>query len=96
MNRDQLVKSLSSHRKEIEAFGVKSLAIFGSIARGEAGPDSDIDILVEFQGKATFSQYMKLKFFLQDMLGYSIDLVTPKALKPRLKPYIERDAIYVT
>ena len=96
MERDQLVKNLSSHRKEIEAFGVKSLAIFGSIARGEAGPDSDIDILVEFQGKATFSQYMKLKIFLQDMLGYSIDLVTPKALKPRLKPHIERDAIYVT
>lgn len=96
MERDQLIKNLSSHRKEIENFGVKSLAIFGSIARDEAGPGSDIDILVEFQRKATFSQYMKLKFFLQDMLGYSVDLVTPKALKPRLRPYIEKEAIYVT
>ncbi len=96
MQRDQLIKNLCSHRKEIEDFGVKSLAIFGSIARDEAGPDSDIDILVEFQGKATFSQYIKLKFFLQDILGYSIDLVMPKALKPRLRPYIEMDAIYVT
>ncbi len=96
MERDQLIKNLSLHRKEIENFGVKSLAIFGSIARDEAGPGSDIDILVEFQKKATLSQYMKLKFFLQDMLGSSVDLVTPKALKPRLRPYIEKEAIYVT
>ena len=96
MERDQLVKNLALHKKEIENFGVKSLAIFGSVARDEAGPGSDIDILMEFRGKTTFRQYMNLKFYYQDMLGYTIDLVTPKALKPQLRPLIEKEAIYVT
>ena len=96
MKRDELVQFITKHRKEIDAFGVKSLALFGSIARDEARSTSDIDILVEFQGTATFGQYMKLKFFLEDRLACSVDLVTPKALKPRLRPYIEKEAFYVT
>ena len=96
MKRDELIEIISTHRKEIDAFGVKSLAIFGSMARDEFRSTSDIDILVEFQGTATFSQYMKLKFFLEDVFGCSVDLVTPKALKPRVKPYIEKEALYVT
>jgi len=96
MKRDELLRLIATHRKEIDAFGVKSLAVFGSIARDEARSTSDIDILVEFHGKATFKQYMRLKFFLQDLLGCSVDLVTPKALKPRLRPYIEKEAVYVT
>ena len=75
---------------------MKSLAVFGSVARGEAGPDSDVDILVEFEGRATFDRYMGLKFFLEDLLGRRVDLVTRKALKPRMRPYVEREAIYVT
>ena len=75
---------------------MKSLAVFGSVARGEAGPESDVDILVEFEGRATFDRYMGLKFFLEDLLGRRADLVTRKALKPRLRPYVEREAIYVT
>jgi len=96
MKRDELIEIISTHRKEIDAFGVKSLALFGSMARDEFRSTSDIDILVEFQGTATFSQYMKLKFFLEDAFGCSVDLVTPKALKPRVKPYIEKEALYVT
>ncbi|RLB89437.1 MAG: DNA polymerase subunit beta [Deltaproteobacteria bacterium] len=96
MKRDELQRLIATHRKEIDAFGVKSLAVFGSIARDEARSTSDIDILVEFHGKATFKQYMRLKFFLQDLLGCSVDLVTPKALKPRMRPYIEKEAVYVT
>ncbi len=96
MKRDEIPKVIASHRMELNSFGVKSLAIFGSIARNEARSGSDVDILVEFQGKPTFNQYMKLKFFLQDMLGRPVDLVTAKALKPRLRPYIEKEALYVT
>ena len=70
--------------------------LFGSIARDEVRSTSDIDILMEFQGTATFGQNMKLKFFLEDRLACSVDLVTPKALKPRVKPYIEKEALYVT
>ncbi|HDH87245.1 MAG TPA: DNA polymerase subunit beta [Desulfobacteraceae bacterium] len=96
MKQNKVLKIVSSHRKDLEAFNVKSIAIFGSMARGEAVADSDIDILVEFRGKATFKQYISLKFFLQDLLGCSVDLVTPKALKPRLRPYVEKEAVYVT
>ena len=95
MNRDEILKCLAEHREELTNLGVKSLALFGSAARGEAGPDSDLDFLVEFEGSATFDQYMNLKFFLEELLGRPVDLVTHKALKPRLRPYIEKEAVYV-
>ncbi len=97
VNKDTILKKLHAHREELATrFGVKVLALFGSVARGEAQPDSDVDILVEFQGPATFDSYMDLKFFLEDLLGCKVDLVTRKALKPHLKPYVEREAIYVS
>jgi len=97
MKRNEILKTLRAHRDELrQRFGVKSLAVFGSVARGEARPDSDVDILVEFEGRATFDRYMGLKFFLEDLLGRRVDLVTRKALKPRLRPYVEQEAIYVT
>ena len=97
MNKNEILEILRAHRDELrKRFGVKSLAVFGSVARGEAGPDSDVDILVEFEGRATFDRYMGLKFFLEDLLGRRVDLVTRKALKPRMRPYVEREAIHVT
>ncbi len=97
MDKEEILKRLRRHRKELIArFGVKSLAVFGSVARGEAAVGSDVDILVEFSGPATFDDYMDLKFFLEDLLGCKVDLVTQKALKPRLRPYVAKDAIYVT
>lgn len=97
MKKEEILRLLRGHLDELrQRFGVKSLAIFGSVARGEAGPDSDIDILVEFEGPATFDRYMGLKFFLEDLLGRRVDLVTKRALKTRLRPYVEREAIYVT
>ena len=97
MKNTEIIRLLRQHRDELrKQFGVKSLAVFGSVARGEAGPDSDVDILVEFEGRATFDRYMGLKFFLEDLLGRRVDLVTRKALKPRMRPYVEREAIYVT
>jgi len=97
LNKNEILETLRAHRDELrKRFGVKSLAVFGSVARGEARPDSDVDILVEFEGRATFDRYMGLKFFLEDLLGRRVDLVTRKALKPRMRPYVEREAIYVT
>jgi len=97
MKNTEIIQLLRQHRDELrKRFGVKSLAVFGSVARGEAGPKSDVDILVEFEGRATFDRYMGLKFFLEDLLGRRVDLVTRKALKPRMRPFVEREAIYVT
>jgi predicted nucleotidyltransferase len=76
-------------------FSVKGLSVFGSVARNEAGRRSDIDVLVEFKGKATFDLFMDLKFYLEDLLGTSVDLVTDKALRPEIRKAIEREKINV-
>jgi uncharacterized protein len=73
-------------------FGVRELAVFGSVARGEASDASDLDVLVDFVGPATFDGFMGLKFFLEDTLGVKVDLVTRAALKPRLRARIEAEA----
>jgi len=96
MRRDKVLQILAEHRDELKKFGVRSLALFGSIARGEDRPGSDVDILVEFEGPATFDRYMELKFFLEELLGCRVDLVTRKALKPRLRSYVEKEVIYVS
>lgn len=95
MKREEILERLAARRADLASFGVKSLALFGSVARGEVRPESDLDILVEFAGPATFDGYMELKFFLEELLGCSVDLVTQKALKPRLRPYVEQEALYV-
>ena len=96
MSKDKVLKLIRSHKKKLNSFNVKSLALFGSAAREESSALSDVDILVEFQDKATFDQYMKLKFFLEDILGCPVDLVTRKALKPRIRDSVEREALHVT
>jgi predicted nucleotidyltransferase len=96
MTRAETVALLSRHKPEMQRrFGVRSLALFGFRAREDAGPDSDIDILVEFDGAATSARYFGLQFFLEDLLGAPVDLVTTKALRPQLRPFIERDAVHV-
>ncbi|SRR5260370_1068480 len=96
MSLDEVLKFLSSHRQELEErFGVCSLALFGSVARDEAGPESDVDLLVKFKETPGLAQYMGLKFWLEDGLGRRVDLVMDKALKPWARPQVEAEAIYV-
>ncbi len=96
MNRDEILKLMQAHKAELaRRYGVTTLALFGSRVRDAAGPDSDIDILVSFDGPATSKRYFGVQFYLEDLLGHSVDLVTEKALRHELKPYIEREAVYV-
>ncbi len=90
--RDQVLETISSHADELRRLGAKNLAIFGSIARGEGTDDSDIDILVELQPK-TFDSYMDVKFCLERILGRSVDLVLPDAIKPQLRSTILAEAV---
>jgi uncharacterized protein len=78
-----------------ERFGVRDLALFGSSARGCTNAASDIDVLVAFDGPATSARYFGVQFYLEDLFGRPVDLVTDKALRPELRPFVERDAIHV-
>jgi uncharacterized protein len=93
--RDELIARLQSHRDDFQRLGVRYLGLFGSVARGEATEESDVDVLVEFEGGGNFDAYMDLKFLLEDILQRRVDLVTRAALRPGLRPYVERDVLDV-
>lgn len=96
MNRTRALELLSEHRPVLtERFGVTRLALFGSTARDTARSDSDIDILVAFNGPADSQRYFGVQFYLEDLFGCNVDLVTEKALRPELRPFIEKEAIRV-
>ncbi len=96
MNRQTAVQLLSQHKARlVSQFGVSSLALFGSTARDRATEQSDVDVLVSFDGPATSARYFGVQFYLEDLLGCPVDLVTDKALRPELRPYVELDAVHV-
>ncbi|MDP2824251.1 MAG: nucleotidyltransferase family protein [Sulfuritalea sp.] len=74
--------------------GVSSLAVFGSVARGEQGLQSDIDVIVGFDKPATLRGYFSVQHLLENCLGRDVDLVTEKALRPEMRKFVERDAIH--
>lgn len=96
MMREQVLLKLAASKEELaRRFGVTRLALFGSIARDAARDDSDVDVLVSFDGPATSMRYFGVQFFLEDLLGRPVDLVTDKALRTELRPYVEREAVHV-
>lgn len=94
MGRDEILKTLEQNREIIRGFGARSLALFGSAVRSEAGPTSDLDFVVEFE-KKSFDSYMDLKIFLEHLFGCPVDLVVSDAIKPRLRPIILAEAVHV-
>lgn len=95
MQRDTILSILKQHQETLKTLGVRSLALFGSVARDEATPDSDIDIVVEFESPVTFDRYMDVKFYLEDHLGKKVDLVSWKSLKHHIRDRVKQEAIYV-
>ena len=97
MSRDQVLHLLHLALPELrKAYGVKELSLFGSVARDEASPGSDVDILAAFSVPLTLTAYMGLKADLENRLGAAVDLVTPGAIKPRLLASIEGDLLRVS
>ena len=96
MNREQALDILSRCKPVLqERYGLTTLALFGSTARNDAREGSDIDILVGFDGKATSKQFFGVQFYLEEALGSPVDLVTEKAVREELKPYITEDRVDV-
>ena len=96
MNRTQALQVLVRVKPELaRRFGVIRLALFGSTARDEARPDSDVDIVVSFDGPATSQRYFGVQFYLEDLLDRPVDLVQKDVVRAELKPYIEKDLIHV-
>ena len=95
MKRTQVLQILKTHSKELrKRFHVSSLDIFGSVARDEAGMDSDVDILVTFEETPGLFGFVQLKKYLEDVLSCKVDLVTKKALKPQLRDNILKDLVH--
>jgi len=96
MDQRTLLEHLSERLGEMrERFSVKTLWVFGSAVRDELTAESDIDILVDFEVKATFDLFMDLKFYLEDLLQRRVDLVTDKALREPIRKSIEQEIIRV-
>ncbi|MGI0491019.1 nucleotidyltransferase family protein [Alkalinema pantanalense CENA528] len=95
MQRETVLAILRQHREALRGLGVRSLSIFGSVARDHAHADSDVDILVDWDAPLTFDRYMDVKLYLEDQLGTQVDLVSWKSLKPQIRQTVEREAIHV-
>lgn len=96
LNSNDVLKILKRNRQIIKKFGVRSLALFGSVACNQATTESDLDFLVEFEGVTTFDRYMDLKLFLEDLFNMPVDLVTKRSLKKEISQKVLQEAIYVT
>ena len=96
MNRTRALELLAQSKPVLMSrFGVTRLALFGSAVHDRARSTSDIDILVDFNGPATSERYFGVLFYLEDLFGYPVDLVTEKALRTELRPFVEREAVHV-
>ena len=95
-SREDLLRLLTEHREELGRLGVRRLGLFGSFARGDQHGQSDVDLLIEFErGQKSFDAYMKVAFFLEDLLERPVEALTPESLSPYLGPGILSEIDYV-
>ena len=96
MSRNQALALLRTHKETLaNRFGVVELGLFGSVARDQAGDNSDVDILVRFDGPATSKRYFGVQFYIEDLLHHRVDLVTHKALRTEFRPFVEKEIVSV-
>lgn len=94
MERENIIQLLKSQKRRLKKFGVRSISIFGSMARDKARKQSDIDLLVEFEKPVGLFEFARLKLYLEELLGRKVDLVTPEALRKEFRESILREAIH--
>src|SRR5438105_12807904 len=96
MRREEVQRRIAEHRAELEGLGVRSLDLFGSIARGDAGADSDVDLLVEFDRPVGLFQFFRVQLRLEAIVGRPVDLVMKDAIKRQLRTRILAEAVSAT
>jgi len=95
-NKEAAAQRIRSARQKLVALGVKRIGLFGSFVTGRQTSDSDVDVLVEFEPKKhSFDNFMEVSFFLEDLMGRKVDVVTPESLSPYIGPYILREVAHV-
>jgi predicted nucleotidyltransferase len=94
-NKKDVIDRLSASGEALSNFGVKRYGLFGSFLRGNETEKSDVDLLVEFQpGRKSFDSFMNLSYFLEELFGRKVDLVTPESLSPHIGPKILAEIEY--
>jgi uncharacterized protein len=93
--KQDIMNVLDQNRSRLRSLGVRRIGLFGSFVRGEQRPDSDIDLLVEFDpGQKTFDTFMDLSLYLEEILQHSIELITVESLSPYIGPHILKEVEY--
>ncbi|MHC4207700.1 MAG: nucleotidyltransferase family protein [Planctomycetota bacterium] len=96
LTKDGVIGAIKKSTSELRSFGVKSIGLFGSFVRSQSSPDSDVDILVEFDvGKRTYDNFIDTCFLLEDLFGRRVEVVTTDSLSPYIKPYVLKEVEYV-
>jgi uncharacterized protein len=95
LNRKHVLALAQAHQSDLELLGVKALELFGSVARDQAGPQSDVDFLVEFAIEPTLFDVLRVQHYLEDLLGCAVDVGTRAALKAHLREPVTKDAVRV-
>ena len=96
MNRDQVLRTLKEHKPTLERrFGVTRLALFGSFAQAQATDSSNVGILVQFSSPPNWRTYYGAQFYLEDLLGRTVDLATDREIRHEFRPYVDSEVIHV-
>jgi len=96
-SKNNVHEIIITYQEKIKKYGVRKLGLFGSFVRSEQNPESDIDLLVEFeQDKKTFDNFIHLNFFLEEVLSRRVELITTDSLSPYIGPHILKEVEYVT
>ena len=96
LSKQQVLARIQENHDQVRSLGVRRLGLFGSFARNDPTPESDIDVLVEFEpGQKTFDNFIRLVFLLEDLLHRPVEVVTTESLSPYLRPYIMKEVEYV-
>lgn len=92
LNKESLLALISSNSDAIRRYGVKTLGIFGSFSRNKQNDQSDVDLLVDFEPeKETYRNFISLAYFLEELLGRKVEIVTRNGMSPYIGPKILKE-----